>query len=95
MMLHAQDKGSVALETLLIMLPYARLEEHRLCFDGKNRQFFPFFAKNKDNLLLSPQKIDLTACYLAKISDYLLLSIKKCDLTADNRKKMRFFAISI
>ena len=47
------------------------------------------------NLLLSPQKIDLTACYRAKISDYLLLNIKKCDLTADNRKKMRFFAISI
>ena len=47
------------------------------------------------NLLLSPQKIDLTACYRTKISDYLLLSVKKYDLTADNRKKMRFFAISI
>jgi hypothetical protein len=95
MMLHAQDKGSVALETLLIMLPYARLEEHRLCFDCKNRQFFPFFANSKDNLLLSPQKINLTAYFRAKISDYLLLSVKYSDLTADNRKKMRFFAISI
>ena len=47
MMLHAQDKGSVALEALVIMLPYAWLEEHQLCFDGKNRQFFPFFAKKQ------------------------------------------------
>ena len=28
MVLHAQDEGSVALEPLLIMLSYARLEEH-------------------------------------------------------------------
>ena len=54
MVLHAQDEGSVALEALLIMLSYAWEEEHQLCFDGKNRQIFPFFRKNKDNLLLSP-----------------------------------------
>ena len=47
------------------------------------------------NLLLSHRKIDVTACYRTKVSDILLLSLKKIDLTADNRKKMRFFAISI
>jgi hypothetical protein len=76
MVFHAHNKGSVALEALLIMQPYAWLEEHRLCFDGKNRQIFLFFAKNKDNLLLSPQKIDLAAVYLTFFTDYMLLSAK-------------------
>lgn len=47
------------------------------------------------NQLLSPQIINITAYYRAKISDYLLLSLKNSDLTANNRKKLRFFAISI
>ena len=85
-LLRVHNKGSVALEALLIMQPYAWLEEHRLCFDGKNRQIFLFFAKTNDNLLLSPQKIDLTACYLTFFEDYMLLSAKKIDLAADNPK---------
>ena len=40
MMLHAQDKGSVALEALSIMLPYARLEEHLIIdYEAKLRHF--------------------------------------------------------
>jgi hypothetical protein len=53
-----------------------------------------FWYKTTDNLLLSPQKIDLTAGYLTFFADYMLLSTKKIDLTAENRKKMSFFAAS-
>ena len=43
-------------------------------------------SKKPDNLLLNPQKIDLTAYYQSFFADYLLLSLKKFDLAADNRK---------
>ena len=45
-----------------------------------------FRYKLTDNLLLSPQKIDLAACYLTFFADYMLLSVKKSDLAADNPK---------
>lgn len=39
-MLHAQNKGSVSPKTLLIMLPYARLEEHlTIVYEAKLRHF--------------------------------------------------------
>lgn len=45
-----------------------------------------FWYKITDNLLLSPQKIDLAAGYLTFFADYMLLSAKKIDLAADNPK---------
>ena len=103
MVLHTLHKSSIAPKTFLIMLPYARLEEHlTIDYDTKIKHFVqlkhPYHtnhAKKHDYLLLSPQKINLTACYLAKTLDYLLLNVKNSNLTANNRKKMRFFAISI
>ena len=41
-----------------------------------------FWYKITDNLLLSPQKIDLAACYLIFFADYMLLSAKKNRLSS-------------
>ena len=48
-------------------------------FSGKHNSIL-------NNLLLSPQKIDLAAGYLTFFADYMLLSAKKNDLAADNPK---------
>ena len=52
----------------------------------KHHPYLTFWYKPTDNLLLSPQKINLAACYLTFFADYMLLSVKKIDLAADNPK---------
>ena len=43
----------------------------------KHHPYLTFWYKPTDNLLLSPQKTELTASYRAFFADYLLLSPKK------------------